>query len=124
MTMTTTDAAAVLNAMRGTAYAAWTPYLCAFTAAPPTDGTFANELSGGSYARQPVTFAVPSAKSSTNSAAISFSATAGTVITHIGLADAVSTGGLRRYAALGSSVTVGTSGVVTVAIGALADGLT
>jgi hypothetical protein len=124
MTMTTTDAAAVLNAMRGTAYATWTPYLAAFTAAPPTDGTIASELSGGSYARQAVTFGAPSAKSTSNSAAISFSATVGTVITHIGLADASTAGTLRRYVALGTPVTVGSPGTVTVAIGALIDGLT
>jgi hypothetical protein len=121
MTFTTSDAAAVLNAQRGTAYAAWTPYFAAFTANPTDAGTLTSELSGGSYARQAVTFGAPSAKATSNTAQVAFSATPGTVITHIGLADAATAGTLRRYVALGASVTVGTSGQVTIAIGALVD---
>ena len=44
MTFTTTDAAAILNAGRGTAYAAWTPYFCAFTASP--DGFWVVRVGG------------------------------------------------------------------------------
>lgn len=123
MTFTTSDAAAILNAGRGTAYAVWTPYFCAFTANPTDAGSFTNELSGGSYARQAVTLAAPATKGTSNTVQIAFSATAGTVITYIGLADAVTAGTLRRYVALGTSVTVGTSGQVTVAVGALTDTL-
>lgn len=126
MTFTTSDATAVLNAGRGTAYAVWTPFFCAFTASPTDAGSFTNELAGGSYARQAVTQAAPATKSTNNSAAIAFSATPGTVITHAGLADSVSgTSGtaLRRYVALGSPVTVGSSGAVTIAVGALIDTL-
>lgn len=123
MTFTTSDAAAVLNAGRGTAYAAWTPYFAAFTANPTDAGTLTAELSGGGYARQAVTFGVPSAKATSNTAQVAFSATPGVVITHIGLADATTGGTLRRYVALGSSVTVGTSGQVTIATAALTDTL-
>ena len=115
MTFTTTDAAAVLNAGRGTAYAAWTPYLCAFTASPTDAGSFTAELSTGGYARQSVTLAVPATKSTNNTTQLTFTGTAGTVITHIGLADAVTAGSLRRYVALGTAVTIGSSGTVTVA---------
>jgi hypothetical protein len=121
MTFTTSDAAAVLNAGRGTAYAAWTPYFAAFTANPTDAGTLTSELSGGGYARPAVTLAAPSAKATSNTAQLSFSATPGVVITHVGLADAASGGTLRRYQALGSSVTVGTSGQVTIAASALTD---
>ena len=124
---TTSDAAAVLNAGRGTAYAAWTPYVCLFTADPTAAGVFTNELTGGGYARQSVTLGAPASKATSNTAQITFSATAGTVITHVGLADSLSgtTGtALRRYVALGTSVTVGSSGQVTIAIGALTDTLT
>jgi hypothetical protein len=124
MTMTNSDGAAILNAMRGTGYAAWTPYLVAFTADPTVAGATTNELTGGSYARQAVTFGVPSSKSTNNTAAVTFSATAGTVITHIGLADAVTGGTIRRFVALSPSVTVGSPGTVTVPIGALVDTLT
>lgn len=123
MGFTTTDAANVLNAQRGTAYGAWTPFLAFFTASPTDAGTTTAELSGGGYARQSVTFGVPSNKVSANTNALTFSATPGTVITHIALMDAASAGTMRRWIALGSSVTVGTSGQVTVAVGAITDTL-
>ena len=112
---TTSDAAAVLNAGRGTAYAAWTPYFCAFTASPTDTGSFTAEVVGGGYARQSVTLAVPATKATNNTTQLTFTATAGTVITHVGLADALTAGSLRRYVALGTAVTVGSSGQVTVA---------
>ena len=115
MTFTTTDAAAILNAGRGTAYAAWTPYFCAFTASPTDTGSFASEVTGGGYARQAVTLAVPSAKATNGTTQLTFTATAGVVITHVGLADALTAGSLRRYVQLGTAVTVGSSGQVTVA---------
>ena len=112
---TTSDAAAVLNAGRGTAYAAWTPYFCAFTASPTDTGSFTSEVVGGGYARQAVTLAVPATKATNNTTQLTFTATAGTVITHVGLADALTAGSLRRYVQLGTPVTVGSSGQVTVA---------
>ena len=115
MAFTTSDAAAILNAGRGTAYPAWTPFLCAFTADPTVAGLFTNELATGGYARQSVTLAVPASKSTNNTTQLTFTATAGTIITHIGMADAVTAGSLRRYVALGTAVTVGSSGQVTVA---------
>lgn len=118
---TTSDAHAILNAGRGTAYPVWTPYVCLFTADPTAAGSFTNEVSGGGYARQSVTLAAPASKATSNTALLTFSVTAGTVITHVGLADASSTGTLRRYVA--QSLTVGSSGQVTVAIGALTDTL-
>lgn len=127
MAFTTSDAQAVLNAGRGTAYAAWTPHACLFTADPTAAGAFTAELTGGNYARQPVTLAAPSGKATSNTTQLTFSATAGTVITHVGLADSLAgtTGtALRRYVSLGASVTVGSSGQVTVAIGALTDTFT
>lgn len=124
MAFTTSDATAILNAGRGTAYPAWTPYFAAFTASPTDAGTLTAELTGGGYARQAVTLAAPGSKATSNTAQLTFTATAGTVITHIALADAATLGTLRRYVAVaGGSVTVGTSGQVTVAIGALTDTL-
>lgn len=123
MAFTTSDAQAILNAARGTAYPIWTAYACLFTADPTAAGAFTNELTGGGYARQSVTLVAPTGKATSNSAQLTFSATAGTVITHVGLADALTVGILRRYVALGASVTVGTSGQVTVAVGALTDTL-
>lgn len=120
---TTTDAHAILNAGRGTPYPAWSPHFCAFTANPTDAGTLTSELTGGGYARQPVTLAAPASKATSNTAQVAFNATAGTVITHIGLADALTAGTLRRYVQLAQSVTVGTSGQVTIATNQLTDTL-
>jgi hypothetical protein len=123
MTLTNADAAAILGAQRGAGYGTWTPYFCAFTADPTVSGSIVNEVTGGGYARQPVTFGTPSNKASSNTAAITLSATPGTVITHVGLADAATGGPIRRFAAPSPAVTVGSPGTVSIAIGAFTDTL-
>lgn len=112
---TTSDAAAIHNAGRGTAYPAWTPFFCAFTADPTAAGSFANEVTGNGYARQSVTLSAPASKATNGTTQLTFTAPIGAIITYIGLADALATGSLRRYVLLGTPVTVGSSGQVTVA---------
>lgn len=78
-------------------------YVALFTTAP-TDSTPGTEVTGGSYARQPVTFAAPSGGTCANTADITFpTATApwGTV-TSFGLFDAGAAGNLLYYANLTS----------------------
>lgn len=58
----------VLNTMRGSALAAWTPYLALSTANPTEDGSGIAEPSGGAYARQAVTMGAPSGGISATSA--------------------------------------------------------
>ena len=112
---TTLDAANILNAGRGVAYPVWTPFFVAFTSDPTAAGSFTAEVTGGGYARQSVTLAVPANKATNNTTQLTFTATAGVVITHVGMADALTAGALRRYVQLGTPVTVGSSGQVTVA---------
>ena len=74
----------------------------------PTDADTGTEVSGGSYARQPVTLTAASGGASSNSADITFpTATAnwGT-ITHIGLRDALTGGNLLMHSPLDASKTV------------------
>lgn len=96
---------------------AW--YLGLFTVAPG-EGGGGTEVSGGSYAREAVTFSV-SGDTATNTAALEFAvATAdwGT-ITHVAVFDA-STGGTQiAYAALTTSKTIATGDVLRVPAGDL-----
>jgi hypothetical protein len=59
MSKSTSHATAELNTGRGTPMPAWTPYLALFLGDPMAGGA---EVVGGSYARQPLTFAAPVAR--------------------------------------------------------------
>jgi len=76
-------------------------YVALFTSDPGDDNT-GTEVSGGSYARQSVTFAAPSGGATSNSGDITFpEATAdwGTV-SHVGIYDASTDGNLLFHGAL------------------------
>jgi len=98
-----------------------TVYSGLFTADPTDTGSLANEVSGGSYARQSITWGAIASGSVANSAAITFpvaSAPWGT-ITHTAILDAASAGNMLYKGALGTSKVVGTGDQVSFAIGAL-----
>lgn len=81
-----------------------TVYVALFTS-DPTDANTGTEVSGGSYARQPVTFDPPTNGSTANSADIEFpvaTANWGT-ITHAGIMDAETGGNLLWHQALQTS---------------------
>lgn len=96
------------HVLRNTTYTSpTTVYLGLFTAAPGETGG-GTEVSGGSYARQAVTFGPYAAGSVKNSADITFpTATAdwGT-ITHVAIFDAATGGNMLLYGALTTSKTV------------------
>jgi len=90
----------------GTAYTAPSKYVALFTSAPGEAGG-GGEVSGGSYARKPVTFTV-SGNTASNDVVVEFptaSADWGTV-THMAIFDAVSGGNMLAYAALTASRTI------------------
>jgi len=84
-----------------------TVYLALYTD-DPTDADTGTEISGGSYARQSITFGAPSNGTSTNSAAIEFPAATANwgVITHVGIRDALTSGNLLYHTALDASKTI------------------
>lgn len=91
-----------------------TVYVALYTVAP-TDAAGGTEVSGGSYARQPIAFGAPSGSPSvsTNSGTITFpTATAnwGTIVA-VGIFDAVSAGNLLFYGNLTANQTINTGGV-------------
>lgn len=113
----------ILDHIHGVAaYTAPTPYVGLFTAAP-SDAGGGTEVSGGSYARVNASAAFSSASGTaiTNDVAITFpqaSASWGTV-THFGVFDAVSSGNLLEWGALGTSKAIGSGDTATIAIGDL-----
>lgn len=91
--------------------AAYTPpaavYLALFTVAP-TDSTAGTEVSGGSYAREAITFSAASGGQVAIASAIEFAeATAswGTIVA-VGILDASSGGNLLAFSALDSNVAI------------------
>jgi hypothetical protein len=100
----------ILNhVLRNTSYASpATVYLALYTVAEDDTGGAGTEVSGGSYARQLISFAAPIANQVANSADILFpvaSADWGTVV-HFGIRDAASGGNLLYHAPLTASRTI------------------
>ena len=109
---------AVINAvLRSTSFTSpTTVYLALFNGNPASGGT---ETSGGSYARQAITFGTPSSGSSSNSAALTFSNMPATTVSHVAIYDAATAGNQLYYAAASSSKTTNAGDTVSVAIGGI-----
>jgi hypothetical protein len=113
---------ALINAtLRATTFTSPATVYVGLYTADPTDAGTGTEVSGGSYARQSVTFGAPSNGVSTNSVAVEFpqcTSTWGTV-SHIGILDASTSGNLYYHTALDSSKIIETGDVFKIAIGNL-----
>jgi hypothetical protein len=111
----------LLHVFGATAYTApSTLYVALFTSDPGEAGT-GTEVSGGSYARQTITFTVTGAQA-LNTAAVEFpTATAswGT-ITYAAVYDAVSSGNLLASGALTTSKTIASGDVLRIPAGSFA----
>jgi hypothetical protein len=105
---------ALINAtLRNTSYTSpATVYVGLFTS-DPTDAGSGNEVSGGSYAREAMTFGAPSNGASVNSAAVEFDQATGDwgTITHFAIFDALTTGNMLYHGALTASKTIETGDV-------------
>ena len=113
---------ALINAtLRNTSYTSpATVYVALFTT-DPTDAGTGTEVSGGSYARQSVTFAAPSNGLSASNADVTFpqaSASWGTV-GWIGIYDALTTGNLLYHTALDVAKAIDTGDIFKIASGSL-----
>ena len=108
---------ALINAtLRNTSYTSPTTVYLALYTDDPTDADTGTEVSGGSYARQSITFGAPSNGTSTNSAAIEFPAATGNwgTITHVGIRDALTSGNLLYHTALDASKTINTGDIFKI----------
>lgn len=80
-----------------------TPFLALYSSNPGPTNTGV-ELSGGSYARQSVTFGAITSGAMSNTNTITFSSLPSSVATHWAIFDAVTSGNLLAYGALGSEI--------------------
>lgn len=113
--------ALINGTLRGTTYTAPTTVYVALFTSDPTDAGTGTQVSGGSYARQSVTFAAPSNGASASNADVTFpQATAnwGTV-GWIGIYDALTGGNLLYHTALDSAKTIETGDIFKIASGSL-----
>ncbi len=113
---------ALINAtLRNTSYTSPSVVYIGLYTSDPTDADTGTEVSGGSYARQAVTFGAPSDGVSTNSAAIEFPQATGTwgTVGWIGIEDASTGGNLLYHTALDASKTIATGDIFKIAIGSL-----
>jgi hypothetical protein len=113
---------ALINAtLRNTGYTSpTTVYLGLFTS-DPTDANTGTEVSGGSYARQAITFGAPSNGVTTNTAAIEFPQATGSwgTVGWVGIMDSLTTGNLLYHTALDTSKTIASGDIFRIAIGSL-----
>ena len=113
---------ALINAtLRNTSYTSPTTVYIGLYTSDPTDADTGTEVSGGSYARQSVTFGAPSNGVSTNSAAIEFPQATGSwgTVGWIGIEDALSGGNLLYHTPLDASKTIASGDIFKIAIGSL-----
>jgi len=86
-----------------------TVYLALFTStatlAQLEANTITNELTGGSYTRQAVTFAAAAGGGTSNSATITFSNLPAATLNFVAVMDAASAGNILYYVQMGSSIT-------------------
>lgn len=113
---------ALINAtVRATSYTSPSAVYAALFTSDPTDANVGTEVSGGSYARQSITFGSPSNGVSSNTADLTFptcTLTWGT-ITYFGIYDALTSGNLLYHAPLTTSKTISTGDNFKIATGNL-----
>ena len=113
--------ALINGTIRGTTYTAPSTVYVGLYTSDPTDANTGTEVSGGSYARQSVTFASPSNGASASNADVTFpqaTASWGTVA-YIGLRDASTGGNLLYHTPLDASKTIDTGDIFKIASGSL-----
>jgi hypothetical protein len=113
---------ALINAtLRNTTFTSPSTVYVSLWTSDPTDAGSGTEVSGGSYARQSVTFGAPSSGLSTNSADVTFPTATGSwgTVGWIGINDAVSSGNLLYHTPLDVAKAITTGDVFKIATGNL-----
>lgn len=93
------------HTLRNTAYTPPATVYAALYTSDPGEGNTGTEVTGGSYARQSVSFAAASGGTISSNSTETFSTLPVATITHIGICDASSGGNLLYYAELDSPIT-------------------
>lgn len=93
-------------------------YVALYTTATD-DAAGGTEVTGGSYARQTVSFSAAAGGATSNSAAVSFSNMPAVTVTHVAIHDALTAGNRLFHGALTANVAVAAGNTFTFAIGDL-----
>lgn len=93
-------------------------YLALFTSDPTVAGT-GDEVSGGSYARQSVSFNASSSGTVDNDGAVSFTGLPAATITHYGVFDASTSGNLIFFGELPAAISANSGDEVNIADGGI-----
>ena len=107
--------------LRNTTYTAPATVYVSLWTSDPTDAGSGTEVTGGSYARQAVTFGAPSNGASLNTTAVEFpqaTASYGTV-GWIGINDALTTGNLLYHSPLDTAKTIDSGDIFKISTGNL-----
>lgn len=113
------------HVLKNTSYTSPTTVYLGLYTSDPTDAGSGTEVSGGSYARQAISFAAASSGSSASNADITFPQATGSwgTVGYVGILDQLTTGNLLFHTALTTSKTIDsgdifkiTSGNLTVAL--------
>ena len=102
--------------LRNTAYTTPTLVYVGLYTSDPTDANTGTEVSGGSYARQSVTFGAPSNGVTTNSADVTFPTATGSwgTVGWIGILDASTAGNLLYHTPLDASKTIASGDIFKI----------
>lgn len=95
-----------------------TPYLALYTATPTISGG-GTEVTGGSYARQAITFGTITAGAMSNTTALTFSGLPNATVTHYGILNASTSGTLKVFGSLNSSAVVISGDQIQFPIGSI-----
>lgn len=98
--------ALISHVLRNSAYTSPSAVYLGLLSTVPTDSTAGTELSGNGYARQSLTFAAPSAGTTSTSAAVTFTASGGdwSRAFAVGIYDASTSGNLLFYKTIAGKV--------------------
>lgn len=112
------------HVLRNAAYTpATTVYAALFTSAASLAeleaGTLTNEVTGGSYARQSITFAAASGGVTQNTAAVEFVNMPAVTVGFVAIMDAATVGNVLYYAALSANKTTSVGDTLSFAVGDL-----
>lgn len=109
------------HVLRNTSYTSPTTTYVGLYTSNPDEGNTGTEVSGGSYARQPLSVTTASGGIVTSSADVTFpqATAAWGTISHIGILDAVTSGNLLMYTALTTSKTIDEGDILKISTGSL-----
>ena len=93
-------------------------YLALYTVAP-TDSTAGTEVSGGSYARQTITFGAASGGTASNDANVDFSGMPACTVVAVAVLDASTSGNMLVYGDLTANKSVDAGDILRISTGDL-----